>query len=114
MSSRVRSYSLGFIVSIILTAAAFLLVEHHALPRNALIVTIVGFAVIQLAIQLIFFLHIGSGSGARWKVATFFLAVIIIFIVVGGSIWIMNNLNYNMMHFTPQEQSQYLHDHEGL
>lgn len=114
MSSRVRSYSLGFIVSIILTAAAFLLVEHHTLPRTTLIVTIVGLAVIQLVIQLIFFLHIGSGSDVRWKIATFFLALIIIFIIVGGSIWIMNNLNYTMMHFTPQEQSRYLHNHEGL
>jgi cytochrome o ubiquinol oxidase operon protein cyoD len=114
MSSAVRSYSIGFIVSIVLTAVAFLMVEHHALPTMGLIVTIVGLAVIQLAIQLIFFLHIGSGSGARWKIATFFLAFIVICIVVGGSIWIMNNLNYSMLRYTPQEQNQYLHDHEGI
>lgn len=114
MSSAVRSYGIGFIISIVLTATAFLLVEHHLLPRTGLIVTIVGLAVIQLAVQLIFFLHIGSGSAARWKIATFFLALIIVGIVVGGSTWIMNNLNYNMQRFTPQEQNQYLHDHEGI
>lgn len=114
MSSAIRSYSIGFIVSIVLTAVAFLMVEHHVLPTTGLIVTIIGLAIIQLAIQLIFFLHIGSGSGAKWKIATFFLALIIVGIVVGGSIWIMNNLNYGMLHYTPQEQNQYLHDHEGI
>ena len=37
-----------------------------------------------------------------------------VLIVVIGSLWIMHNLNYNMMHMSPQEQLQYMHDNEGI
>jgi len=35
-------------------------------------------------------------------------------ILVGGSIWIMYHLNYNMMDMSPQEQSQYMSENEGI
>jgi cytochrome o ubiquinol oxidase operon protein cyoD len=71
-----------------------------------------GLAVMQLVIQVVFFLHIGRGS--RLKLVTFGFALLIILIVVVGSIWIMNNLNYNMMHMTHDEMEIYLKQHEGI
>lgn len=114
MSSRLRSYYIGFASSIGLTIIAFGLVEAKLLPATLLTITIISLAVIQLVVQLVFFLHIGSGIGARWKVATLAMALIIIMIIVGGSIWIMNNLDYNMKDMTPEEQTIYLRNHEGL
>jgi len=114
MKSRTVSYIVGFVISIILTLIAFMLVENKILPTAALVVTIVALAVIQLFIQLVFFLHITSGIGARWKVTTFVFAVVVVGILVGGSIWIMNNLNYNMLQMSPAEQGIYMSHHEGL
>lgn len=114
MNARTKTYVIGYIVSVILTLVSFTLVAQGALPVVAIVGLIVGLAVIQLVIQLVFFLHIGSGHGARWKVATFFFAVLTAGILVGGSIWIMNNLNYNMLHLSPTQQDIYLKQHEGI
>lgn len=111
---RMKSYVIGFVSSIVLTIIAFGLVENHVLPHQALVMTVVGLAVIQLLVQLIFFLHIGRETGTRWKIVTFFFALIVIFIVVGGSIWIMNNLNYNMMNMTQIQQNTYMRNNEGI
>jgi len=63
-------------------------------------------------VQMVFFLHIGRGS--RWKLLTFIFTIIVVGIVVIGSIWIMHNLNYNMMDMSPDEQRQYMSEHEGI
>jgi cytochrome o ubiquinol oxidase operon protein cyoD len=114
MSSRTTTYVIGYVLSVILTLIAFALVSEGALPSVALVGVVVGLAVIQLTIQLIFFLHIGSGHAAKWKILTFFFAVLTSVIVIGGSIWIMNNLNYNMLHLSPHQQDIYLKQHEGI
>lgn len=114
MSSRVKTYVIGFATSVILTLAAFTLVAAGTLPVSSIMILIVLLAVVQLIVQLIFFLHIGSGKDARWKLATFAFAVIIIVILVGGSVWIMSTLNYNMMHMSQPDQELYLQHHEGI
>jgi cytochrome o ubiquinol oxidase operon protein cyoD len=63
-------------------------------------------------VQVVFFLHIGRGT--HWKATSFFFMLFVVAIVVVGSIWIMNNLNYNMMDMSPNEMKQYMHDNEGL
>lgn len=114
MSPKVRTYVIGYVTSIILTLIAFALVIQGALPAIMIVVVIVGLAIVQLIVQLVFFLHIGSGTGSKWKVTTFAFAILTVFIVVGGSIWIMNNLNYNMLHLEPEQQKTYLKNNEGI
>ncbi len=110
------SYVAGFVLSVVLTLAAYVIVRIHlssgsfALPHAVLIPAILGLAVVQLVIQLFFFLHIGKESGPRWNLAVLAATIGLIFIIVVGSIWIMNHLNYNM---TPQEINQYLIDQSG-
>lgn len=106
------SYTTGFITSIILTLAAYQLVVNHVLAGWALIFTILGLAIGQLVVQLLFFLHLGRESKPRWNFLVFAFMVIIVVIVAGGSLWIMKNLDYHTM--TPTETNTYLRDHEGL
>jgi len=113
-SLRTISYIIGFLLSVGLTLIAYGLVVNHVWGVTALIATIVILAIAQLAVQLIFFLHIGNEKGARWKLVTFIFAAIVVLILVVGSLWIMDNLNYNMMHFTPAQQDQYLKANEGI
>lgn len=88
---------LGFVLSLLLTAATYMIVKHHHLSDGILIMTIAGLAIIQTIIQLIFFLHLGLESKPHWNSITLFFAVLVIIIVIGGSVWIMSNLNYNLM-----------------
>jgi len=106
------SYVVGFILSIFTTLLAYFFVVNHLLPKEALIYTVLAIAVVQLIVQVVFFLHIGRGS--HWKLVTFVFTVLVVGIVVVGTIWIMNNLNYNMMDMTPTEINQYMSHNEGI
>jgi cytochrome o ubiquinol oxidase operon protein cyoD len=113
-TSHLSSYIVGFVLSIALTIIAYIFVVYHLLPSVGLMVVLAVTASVQVIVQLIFFLHLGRGEGSRWKIVTFALALLVVAILVVGSIWIMNNLNYNMMKMTPQEQNQYLRNNEGI
>ena len=91
-----KSYLLGFILSILLTVAAYLLVVNNMLSQGVLIIVILALAVIQLWVQLIMFLHLGQETGPRWKLISWISTASVLLIVVIGSIVIMNNLNYHV------------------
>jgi cytochrome o ubiquinol oxidase operon protein cyoD len=106
------SYVTGFVSSIILTLVAYILVINHILSGTGLVAVIVGLAIVQLFVQLFFFLHVGNEAKPRWNLMALLFAGTVVIIVVFGSLWIMNNLNYNMMH--DMDVKTYMHDHEGF
>ncbi len=105
-----RSYVIGFTLSIVLTLIAYLLVVDRNFSTNIIIAGIVGLALIQFFIQLYFFLHLGKETKPRWKLFVFLFMIMVILIIVFGSIWIMNNLNYRM---TPKQVNTYLNNQGG-
>lgn len=111
--SGVGSYVTGFLLSIILTIAAYVLVVNHVVTGGWLVTAIVGLALVQLCVQLLFFLHLGEEKRPRWNFVTLLFAGLVVLIIVFGSLWIMNNLNYNMMP-GQMDVKKYMHDHEGL
>jgi cytochrome o ubiquinol oxidase operon protein cyoD len=88
------TYTLGFIISIGLTVIAFELVSKHYLAGSDLIIALLGLALIQLVVQLLYFLHMSEEPRPRWNFVVFISTVSVVFILVAGSIWIMRNLNY--------------------
>lgn len=98
-----KSYIIGFILSILLTIIPYSLVVHHLLLGDMLVIAVVILGIIQLLVQLIFFLHLSTSPAQRWNSMTFAFTVLIIVILVIGSLWIMWNLNYNMMEHAYQE-----------
>ena len=93
----VKTYMTGFVLSIILTVIPFAMVMNGSASHAALIGTVLVTAVIQILVHLVCFLHMNSKSDEGWNLTAFVFTVLIIAIVVIGSIWIMWNLNYNMM-----------------
>ncbi|RWZ78894.1 MAG: cytochrome o ubiquinol oxidase subunit IV [Candidatus Microsaccharimonas sossegonensis] len=106
------SYVVGFILSIVATLTAYGFVVNRLLPKGMLIYFVIGVAVVQLIIQTVFFLHIGRGS--RFKFIIFVFAMLIVFILAIGSVWIMNNLNSNMMQMTPDQMKAYMYENQGI
>lgn len=88
---------IGFVMSLVLTVAVYRHLTHNELSGSVLTFTIVGFAILQAIIQLVFFLHLGLESKPHWGMITFLFTVLVILIVIGGSLWIMSNLNYDLM-----------------
>jgi cytochrome o ubiquinol oxidase operon protein cyoD len=100
-----RNYIIGFSASLILTAAAYLLVSHKSLHGSWLTFAIISLAIIQLFVQLIFFLHLGRESRPRWNLTVFSFAAMVVLILVLGSLWIMSHLNYHNMNPSQTDQS---------
>ena len=92
-----KSYIIGFILSIALTVIPYLIVVDHLLAGDAIVIAIVILGILQLLVQLVFFLHLSSAPDQRWNLMTFAFTVLILVIIVVGSLWIMYNLDYNMM-----------------
>jgi cytochrome o ubiquinol oxidase operon protein cyoD len=109
-----RSYVRGFLLSLVFTFIPYYLVTEHALSGNALVATILGFAVVQMIIQIVFFLHLGREPKPNWNLLFFISTVGIILVVVVGSLWIMHHLHYNMTPVTPEDASKKLVEGEGI
>ena len=108
------NYIVGFVLSIVLTLLAYFAVVNEWFSTRGIIFFIVTLALVQFAVQLFFFLHLGQEGRPRWRLATLGFMVVIVAILVFGSLWIMDNLNYNMQHMSPTDQKIYLHENEGI
>jgi cytochrome o ubiquinol oxidase operon protein cyoD len=116
MKATLKSYVIGFLLSVLLTLAAFFIVLYPKvfhMGYSTIVPAILILAIIQLFVQLIFFMHLANETGTRWRLVIFISTVGIILIVVVGSIWIMNHLNYNMM-ASPSEMNQYIQSQDGF
>jgi len=107
------SYITGFILSVVLTMATYLTVVQHMLSGYALLILILGLAVVQFLVQLFFFLHLGRETKPRWKLLVLFFMIMVVLILVLGSLWIMYNLNYRMMPMSQQQVNMYMQSQGG-
>ncbi|HEY1942520.1 MAG TPA: cytochrome o ubiquinol oxidase subunit IV [Roseiarcus sp.] len=95
--SSMTTYVVGFILSLVLTALSFAAIMAGVLPKDMMMPAITVLAVIQLVVQLVFFLHLGAAPEQRNNTVVFILTTLLIAAVVGLSLWVMHNANVNMM-----------------
>jgi cytochrome o ubiquinol oxidase operon protein cyoD len=105
-------YIAGFGLSVVLTLIAYVLVANHIMSDWVAVYTVVGLAIVQLVVQLMFFMHMGRESEPRWNLLVFDFTLIVVIILVVGSLWIMNNLHYNMT--PPADADQQVIRDEGI
>lgn len=91
------SYVTGFVLSVLFTLVPYFMVTEKLVSGVALLLWLATFAVAQVLVQLVFFLHLGKEKRPRWHSLAFGFMTVVVVIVVFGSLWIMNNLHYNMM-----------------
>ena len=92
-----KTYMIGFLLSVVLTAIPFWLVMTGALPAAATGLIITAFAVVQIVVHMIFFLHMNHKSEGGWNMLALIFTLVIVVIAVAGSVWVMYHLNTNMM-----------------
>lgn len=100
-----KSYIIGFALSIVLTFLSFGCVMSGAVPHNLVMPGIMVLCMAQVLVQLMFFLHLSAKPGQRDNLSIGVFTVLIIAIVVVGSLWVMHNMNLYMMHPTTQTMS---------
>jgi cytochrome o ubiquinol oxidase operon protein cyoD len=89
-----RPYVIGLVLALGLTVIPFWMVMSAYGPRPAVIA---AFGVAQIVVHLVFFLRVNHSSGERWNLLALLFTVLVLVIIVGGSMWIMHNLDHNMM-----------------
>lgn len=106
----IGGYAVGLALSFLLTIGSFGAVMTGVVPHELRLTAIVALCVVQLLVQLVWFLHLGTRKDQRENTAIFVCTALLIAIVVSGSLWVMHNANTNMMptHVTPQAAR--LHD----
>ena len=93
-----KSYMTGFVLSVILTAIPFWLVMGNVVEnKNWTIAIIVAFAVVQIFVHMIYFLHMNTTSDGGWTLMALIFTLIVVVIALAGSLWVMYHLNVNMM-----------------
>jgi cytochrome o ubiquinol oxidase subunit IV len=90
-------YAVGLALAVILTATSFWVANTSLLWAPGISLGLVVLAIAQMGAHLVFFLHITTGPDNTNKVLALAFGVLIVFLVVVGSLWIMTNLNDNMM-----------------
>ena len=92
-----RDYVIGFLLSVVLTAIPFWLVMGGVLPKALTGYVIMGFAVAQIVVHMIYFLHLNGKSDEGWTMVALIFTLILVVITLVGSLWVMYHMNTNMM-----------------
>ncbi len=92
-----RTYLTGFALSVVLTAIPFWLVMAHVLPAQTTALVIMGFALVQVIVHMIYFLHMNGRAEGGWSLMALIFTVILVAITLIGSLWVMYHMNVNMM-----------------
>ena len=96
-SSGLLIYTLGLFLAVILTATSFWAANTSLLWAPGVPLGLAVLAIAQIGVHLVFFLHITTGPDNTNNVLALAFGMLIVILVIGGSLWIMTNLNANMM-----------------
>ena len=100
----VGGYMTGFLLSVILTAIPFWLVMARVFPSSTVtIIVILAFAMVQIYVHMVFFLHMTSKAEGGWTWMSLIFTLVLLVIVLSGSLWIMYHLKTNTMPVTPEQ-----------
>ena len=91
------SYTVGLGLAIVATIASFTVAQTNLLWPPGIPVGLIVIALAQIGVHLVFFLHLGSGPDSTNNILALAFGVLIVFLVIAGSIWIIANLTTNMM-----------------
>jgi len=91
------SYTAGLVLAILLTITSFVVAQTNLLWPPGVSVGLIVLAFAQIGVHLVFFLHLGSGPESTNNILALAFGMLAVFLVIAGSIWIIANLNWNMM-----------------
>lgn len=92
-----QTYMIGFSLAVLFTLISFAFVMIDQVPKKVAFVGLSIAALLQMVVHLRYFLHMDSSSGQRWNVVFLAFAAVMIFIFIGGTLWVMYTLNSRMM-----------------
>jgi cytochrome o ubiquinol oxidase operon protein cyoD len=92
----VLGYLIGLALATLITAVAFFIAGTSLVWHPSIPIALVVLAIAQIGVHLVFFLHITTGPDNFNNVLALAFGVLVVFLLIVGSLWIMVNLNQNM------------------
>ena len=100
----VGGYVTGFVLAVILTAIPFWLVMGKVLESPTVTTfVILGLAMVQIYVHMVFFLHMTSKAEGGWPWMSLIFTLVLVVIALSGSMWVMYHLKTNMMTPSPEQ-----------
>jgi cytochrome o ubiquinol oxidase operon protein cyoD len=103
----ITHYLYGGVLAAVVTGIVYFVAVNNWLTGTSLALFALVAAVIQLAIHLVFFVHVRDREGPNWAAMSFIFTALTAMIIVIGSIWIMININYSMG-MSPEKMNEYM------
>lgn len=93
-----KSYMIGFGLSVVLTLIPFWIVLGDVMDSTGWAIAIIfAMGAAQMIVHIHYFLHVSLKVEEGWQAMSMGLTVLLLVIVMAGSIWVMFNLDENMM-----------------
>ncbi len=93
-----KSYLIGFVLAVVLTAIPFWLVMGKVFDRSSVTgIVLLALAAVQVVVHMVYFLHMNTKSEGGWNMLALVFTVMLVVIMLSGSLWVMYHLNHNMM-----------------
>jgi cytochrome o ubiquinol oxidase operon protein cyoD len=96
VGQRILGYVVGLGLALLLTATSFFIAGTNLVWQPSIPVALIVLAIAQMGVHLVFFLHITTGPDNTNNVLALAFGLLVVFLVVGGTVWIMSHLNQNM------------------
>jgi len=93
---RLIGYTVGLGLAILLTATSFFIAGTNLVWQPSIPVALIVLAIAQMGVHLVFFIHITTDPDNTNNILALAFGLLIVFLVIGGSLWIMSHLNQNM------------------
>ena len=116
--STFSGYMIGFFLSIILTAIPFAVVMGDVFENRTTTVAVIAFfAVVQIIVHMVFFLHMNGKIEGGWTLMSTIFTLVFVAVTLAGTLWVMNHMNANMMpghkHIAPAATTQPAQGHSN-
>ena len=102
----IRGYVIGLVAAALLTVASFVVGGGGIVWGPGIPVALVALAIGQMGVHLVFFLHVTTGPDNTNNVLALAFGVLIVFLVLVGTLWIMANLQHNMVSMEAMMRAQ--------
>ena len=97
VASGVRGYLIGLALATLLSCVSFYLARSTLVWAPSIPIALSVLALAQIGVHLVFFLHITTGKDSINNILALAFGILIVMLLVFGSLWIMSNLNRNML-----------------
>ncbi|WP_404665047.1 cytochrome o ubiquinol/quinol oxidase subunit IV [Rhabdochlamydiaceae symbiont of Dictyostelium giganteum] len=87
----------GWALSSLIILGTYLTIKMKLVSSHWISLTVIVLSFLQILVQMICFLQIGFEENSQWGMGILAFTLCILFVVIGGSLWVMNNLNHQMM-----------------